>query len=107
MLVLAGVVGVLLLLRLLGGEDVARLQGRAEAAARTSDWTTALELWRRINATVGATAQPISGRDEPASALGRAAQAELRAPQGCRCRAFGVGSLAAAPGGLAGGRPAR
>ena len=60
-LVLAGVVGVLLLLRLLGGEDVARMQGRAEAAAQTSDWATALELWRRINTTVRATSTTYLG----------------------------------------------
>ncbi len=75
-LVLAGVVGVLLLLRLLGGEDVARLQGRAEAAAQTSDWATALELWRRINTTVGATSTTYLGEGRACLALGRAAQAE-------------------------------
>src|SRR5271166_2020320 len=53
-LVLAGVGGVLLVLQLLGGEDVARLRVRAEAAAQASDWATALELWRRINTTAGA-----------------------------------------------------
>ncbi len=75
-LVLAGVVGVLLLLKLLGGEDVARLQGRAEAAARASDWATALELWRRINSTVGATSTTYLGEGRACLALGRAAQAE-------------------------------
>jgi len=75
-LVLAGVVGVLLLLKLLGGEDVARLQGRAEAAAQASNWATSLELWRRINTTVGATSTTYLGEGRACLALGRAAQAE-------------------------------
>ncbi len=75
-LVLAGIVGVLLLWRWLGGEDVARLQGRAEAAAQASDWATALELWRGINTTAGATGTTYLGEARACLALGRAAQAE-------------------------------
>jgi len=78
-LVRAGVVGVLLLLKLLAGEDVARLQGRAEAAARASDWATALDLWRRINSTVGATGTTYLGEGRACLALGRAAQGCLEA----------------------------
>jgi hypothetical protein len=62
-LVPTGVVGVLLLLRLLGGEHMARLQGRAEAAAQASDWATALELWRRIKTNVGATSTTYLGEE--------------------------------------------
>ena len=83
-LVLAGVVGVLLLMRLLGGEDVARLRGRAEAAGQAGDWATALELWRRINATVGATGATYLGEGRACLAQGLAAQAERALRQGCR-----------------------
>jgi len=75
-LVLAGAGGVLLLLQLLGGEDVTRLQVRAEAAAQAGDWTTALGLWRRINTTAGATSRTYLGEGRACLALGRAAQAE-------------------------------
>ena len=71
-----GLLAVLLLLRSLGGEDVARLRGRAEAAAQTSDWASALELWRRINTTAGATGTTYLGEGRACLALGRAAQAE-------------------------------
>ncbi len=75
-LVLAGVFGVLLLLKWLGGEDAARLQGQAEIAAQASDWATALELWRRINTPTGATGASYLGEARACLALGRAAQAE-------------------------------
>jgi thioredoxin-like negative regulator of GroEL len=75
-LVLAGAVGLLLLMKLLGGEDVARLQGRAEAAARASHWASALDLWRRINETSSATSTTYLGEGQTCLALGRAAQAE-------------------------------
>ena len=55
---------------------MARLQGRAEAAAQANDWTSALELWRKINATEGATSTTYLGEGRACLALGRAAQAE-------------------------------
>jgi thioredoxin-like negative regulator of GroEL len=55
---------------------VARLRDRAEAAARASDWATAVALWRRINTTSGATSTTYLGEGRACLALGRAAQAE-------------------------------
>ncbi len=75
-LVVIGVCGVLLLLRILGGEDLARLRGRAEAAAHGGDWTSALELWRKVNSSEGATGITYLGEGRACLALGRAAQAE-------------------------------
>ncbi len=75
-LVPAMVLAVLLLFRSLGREDVAGLQGRAAAAAQANKWVLALELWRRVNTTVGATGTTYLGEGRACLALGRAAQAE-------------------------------
>jgi tetratricopeptide (TPR) repeat protein len=53
-----------------------RLQNRAEVAARSADWTTALACWHALNATSSATGATHLGEARAALALGRAAQAE-------------------------------
>ena len=62
--------------------EVARWRGCGSAAGPGggrgpgSDWATALDLWRRINTTVGATSTTYLGEGRACLALGRAAQAE-------------------------------
>src|SRR5271157_2196040 len=62
--------------------EVARWRGCGSAAgpgggrSPASDWATSLELWRRINTTVGATSTTYLGEGRACLALGRAAQAE-------------------------------
>ena len=76
LLVLAGGVGLVLLIRFLSLEDGDRLRMRAEAASRTGDWSQALGLWRRINAGSQATGTTYLGEGRACLAQGLAAQAE-------------------------------
>ncbi len=73
---LVGIAGVLLGFRLLGGNELTAMRSRAEAAAQVGEWTTALELWRKINASGGATSSTHLAEGRACLALGRAAQAE-------------------------------
>ncbi len=73
---IVGVVGVLVLWRMMGGEDLARLRSQADAAARRGDWNTAAEHYRRINTGGGAASTTYLGEGRACLALGRAAQAE-------------------------------
>jgi tetratricopeptide (TPR) repeat protein len=72
----AGGVGLVLLIRFLGLEDGDRLRMRAEAAGRAGDWSKAMGLWRRINAGPGATGATYLGEGRACLAQGLAAQAE-------------------------------
>ena len=63
---LVGIAGVLLGFRLLGGDELTAMRSRAEAAAQVGDWTTALELCRKINASGGATSSTHLARAERA-----------------------------------------
>jgi predicted Zn-dependent protease len=57
-------------------ESPARLKARAEAAARTGDWETALRSWRAFNTTSAARAATHLSEARACLALSRAAQAE-------------------------------
>ena len=72
----AAVLGLLAVARSFGPGDRRQLRARAEAAAQAGDWGTSLELWRRINASSGATGLTHLGEGRACLALGRAAQAE-------------------------------
>jgi Flp pilus assembly protein TadD len=79
--VLVALAGALLLLLIavygrLVGESPARMQSRAEEAARSGDWATSLRYWRAINATKAAGSVTNLGEARACLALGRAAQAE-------------------------------
>jgi tetratricopeptide (TPR) repeat protein len=74
--VLAGGLGLLMLLRMVGSVDRVQLRAQAEAAEQAKDWATALRLWRRINDTLGATGMTYLGEGRACLALGRAADAE-------------------------------
>lgn len=75
-LVLAGGMGLVLLIRFLSLENGDRLRMRAEAASRAGDWSKALGLWRRINAGFGATGATYLAEGRASRAQGLAAQAE-------------------------------
>jgi tetratricopeptide (TPR) repeat protein len=73
--VVAGLVGLSLTVRLIGGSRET-LRSRAEAAARTGDWATTLKIWREINSTDAANGLSHLGEARAALALGRAFQSE-------------------------------
>src|SRR5262245_59624208 len=70
------VLGLLAVARSFAPGDRMQLRARAEAAAQAGDWGKSLELWRRINASSGATGLTYLGEGRACLALGRAAQAE-------------------------------
>ncbi len=71
----AGLVGLSLTVRLIGGSREP-LRSRAEAAARAGDWATALKIWREINASDAANGLSHLGEARAALALGQAFQSE-------------------------------
>jgi predicted Zn-dependent protease len=80
--VLAALGGIVLLLVLIligwfAADSPARLRSQAEAAARTGDWTTALQYWRAVNASAAARSSSHLGEARACLALGQAAQAEV------------------------------
>jgi tetratricopeptide (TPR) repeat protein len=73
------VVALFLLLELsrrLIADSPEQLTTRAEAAARASDWITALRLWRSVNTTKAARSATHLAEARACLALGRASQAE-------------------------------
>ncbi len=66
----------IILASLVRAPDPARLRVQAEAAAQAGDWTRALELWRQLNATRGATTATLLGEGRACLARGLASQAE-------------------------------
>ena len=61
---------------LLRPPDSGRLRAQAEAAAQAGDWPRALDLWRQLNATSGATSATLLGESRACLARGLAGQAE-------------------------------
>jgi tetratricopeptide (TPR) repeat protein len=71
----AGLVGLSLTVRLIGGSG-AQLRSQAEAAARSGDWARALKVWQQINSSEAANGLSHLGEARASLALGRAFQSE-------------------------------
>ena len=69
--------GLLALINWMAVDSHKYLFSKAEAAARTGDWTAAQRYWKAINGTLAASGASYLGEARACLALGQAAQAEL------------------------------